>query len=122
MELTGEVNIKNSDPMGQKDNTTQVRVYGYEAVTTSFLSVKRYQRFDVDSNNSVILGFGAFKVRNFDIKAKAYLKTSNISVDFTGLAFLSSNNVTVKNCTYLLNSLESNTNESSVRFFAYYYL
>jgi hypothetical protein len=91
-------------------------------VTSSFFSVKRYSRFDVDSNNSVVLGYGAFKVRNFDIKAKAYLKTSNLTVDFTGLAFLSSNNVTVKNCSYTLNSLETSSTESSVRFLAYYYL
>lgn len=111
-----------SDFNGTLDNTTHIRVYARNAFQSRDFSIKNFYRIDIDSNNSIILGQGVYRAHIFDVKARAYLKTSNLTVVFASGAFLNSNNVTVKNSSYLLNAVESNSNSTSVRFLAMYYL
>ena len=99
-----------------------MKVFAENVFQSRDFSIETFYRIDIDSNNSIILGRGHYRAHHFDVKAKAYLKTSNLTVAFSNSAFLSSYNVTVKNSSYHLNTLQAQSNKTSVRFLAFYYL
>ena len=101
--MSDGMNIKSVD--GKFDNETFVKVFAENAFQSRDFSIETFYRIDIDSNNSIILGRGHYRAHHFDVKAKAYLKTSNLTVAFSNSAFLSSYNVTVKNSSYYLNTL-----------------
>jgi len=108
---------------GQFDNTTHVRVYARNAFQSRDFSILNFHHINIDSNNSIILGRGLYKCHDFDVKARAYLKTSNLSVSFSNSALLNSYNVTVKNSSYTLNIMQAGvSNRTTIRFLAMYYL
>jgi hypothetical protein len=108
---------------GLFDNSTHIRVYARNAFQSRDFSILNFYSINILSNNSIILGRGVYKCHDFDVKARAYLKTSNLSVSFSNSAFLNSYNVTVKNSSYLLNIMQAGiSNKTSLRFLALYYL
>lgn len=120
IQLSDDMNITSPDPKFMND--TFVRINATDAFQSRDFSIRRMWRTDIYSNNSVIVGRGLYKVHSLDMKARAYLKSSNLTVMYAGSIFMSSNNLTLKNSTYHVDILQSRGAHTSIRLLAYNYL
>ncbi|TNV88047.1 hypothetical protein FGO68_gene7075 [Halteria grandinella] len=121
MQLSDDVTIRNREG-ADTQNETSISIYANDAFQSRDFSIRKFWRVDIDSNNSVIIGRGVYKVHRLDVKARAYLKSSNLSVSYSGSVFLSSNNVTLKNSSYHIDVFATRGTKTSIRLIAYYYL
>lgn len=70
----------------------------------------------------MIIGRGLYKLHSLDVKSRAYLKSRNLTLSYSGSIFLTSNNVTLKNSTYLIDIFATRGPKTTIHLIAYHYL
>ena len=119
--ILGEIQISN--PQILTDLNSKLKIFGNQTIESNgWFTIKHYQRADIDSNNSISLGNGTYRVHNTDIKAKSYLKIRDLEIYQSRSIFLSAYNVTIRNCKLTQDQMQNRDNNTVIRLIAYHYL